>query len=284
MVIKKVLNNGAVLTTNQDGEEIVALGKGIAFNKKAGDSIDKIKIYKIFIPFDERQRSILLKTIHETDPIFFQISQKIVDRLKREENLELADSVYITLTDHLATSVERGKKGLYLSNSFLWEIQNYYPKEFRYGLWALQLLNKQFDLNFPEDEAGFIAVHIINGELGNDISDFKKSIDFIKEVTKIVRYYFNIDIDYQSLAYNRFALHLKFFWKCMMYNKGNRNLGDLSDEILKVIKLSDIDAYKCALKIKDFIAEKYNYQLTNEEVMYIAIHINKITSDLRGRK
>ncbi len=215
---------------------------------------------------------------------FFQISQKIVDRLKREENLDLADSVYITLTDHLATSVERGKKGLYLSNSFLWEIQNYYPKEFRYGLWALQLLNKQFNLKFPEDEAGFIAVHIINGELGNDISDFKKSIDFIKEVTKIVRYYFNIDIDYQSLAYNRFALHLKFFWKCMMYNKGPRNLGDLSDEILKVIKSSDIDAYKCALKIKDFIAEKYNYKLTNEEVMYIAIHINKITSDLRGRK
>lgn len=284
MKIKKVLNNGAVLTTNQDGEEIVVLGKGIAFNKKAGDSIDKTKIYKIFTPFDERQRSILLKTIHETDPIFFQISQKIVDRLKREENLDLADSVYITLTDHLATSVERGKKGLYLSNSFLWEIQNYYPKEFRYGLWALQLLNKQFNLKFPEDEAGFIAVHIINGELGNDISDFKKSIDFIKDVTKIVRYYFNIDIDYQSLAYNRFALHLKFFWKCMMYNQGNRSLGDLSDEILKVIKSSDIDAYKCALKIKDFIAEKYNYQLTNEEVMYIAIHINKITSDLRGRK
>ena len=284
MVIKKVLNNGAVLTTNQDGEEIIVLGKGIAFNKKAGDSIDKAKIYKIFTPFDERQRSILLKTIHETDPIFFQISQKIVGRLKREENLDLADSVYITLTDHLATSVERGKKGLYLSNSFLWEIQNYYPKEFRYGLWALQLLNKQFNLKFPEDEAGFIAVHIINGELGNDISDFKKSIDFIKEVTKIVRYYFNIDIDYKSLAYNRFALHLKFFWKCMMYNQGNRSLGDLSNEILKVIKSSDIDAYKCALKIKDFIAEKYNYQLTNEEVMYIAIHINKITSDLRVRK
>ncbi|WP_416794272.1 CAT RNA binding domain-containing protein [Lactobacillus delbrueckii] len=31
MVIKKVLNNGAVLTTNQDGEEIIVLGKGIAF-------------------------------------------------------------------------------------------------------------------------------------------------------------------------------------------------------------------------------------------------------------
>lgn len=49
MVIKKILNNGAVLTTNQDGEEIVALGKGIAFNKKAGDSIDKQRSIKFLL-------------------------------------------------------------------------------------------------------------------------------------------------------------------------------------------------------------------------------------------
>ena len=129
-----------------------------------------------------------------------------------------------------------------------------------------------------------IAVHIISGELENDIDDFKKSIDFIKEITKIVRYYFKVDIDYQSVTYNRFALHLKFFWRYMMYRKAERKLGDLSDEILKVIKSSDIDAYKCSLKIKQFIAEKYNYDLSNEEIMYLAIHINKITSDLRRRK
>ncbi len=284
MKIKKVLNNGAVITTNRDGEEIVVLGKGLAFGKKPGDQIDKNKIYKIFSPFDDKQRKILLQTIHETDPIFFQISQKIVDRLKREENINLADSVYITLTDHLATSVERGKKGLYLSNQFLWEIKNYYPKEFKYGLWALQLLNKQFNLDFPEDEAGFIAVHIISGELGNDIDDFRKSVDFIKEITNIVRYYFKINIDYQSLSYNRFALHLKFFWRYMMYHKGERQLGDLSDEILRVIKNSDVDSYKCALKIKAFIAEKYNYKLSNEEIMYLAIHINKIISETRNKK
>ena len=177
MKITRILNNSAVISENQDHEEIIALGKGIAYGKKVGDEL-------------------LLETIHETDPIFFQISQKIVDRLKHEENIELADSVYITLTDHLATSVERAKKGLYLSNKFIWEVKNYYPKEYRYGLWALKLLDAQFDLNFPEDEAGFIAVHIISGELGNDISDFSKSVDFIKSITKIVRYYFHIDIDY----------------------------------------------------------------------------------------
>lgn len=110
MKITRILNNSAVISENQDHEEIIALGKGIAYGKKVGDEFDKRKIYKIFTPLSDSQRKLLLETIHETDPIFFQISQKIVDRLKHEENIELADSVYITLTDHLATSVERAKK------------------------------------------------------------------------------------------------------------------------------------------------------------------------------
>lgn len=103
MKIIRVLNNSTVISENQEHEEIIALGKGIAYGKKAGDEFDKQKIYKIFTPLSDNQRKLLLETIHETDPIFFQIAQKIVDRLKFEENIELADSVYITLTDHLAT-------------------------------------------------------------------------------------------------------------------------------------------------------------------------------------
>lgn len=52
--------------------------------KWGGDEFDKQKIYKIFTPLSDNQRKLLLETIHETDPIFFQIAQKIVDRLKFE--------------------------------------------------------------------------------------------------------------------------------------------------------------------------------------------------------
>lgn len=52
--------------------------------KKWGDEFDKQKIYKIFTPLSDNQRKLLLETIHETDPIFFQITQKIFDRLKFE--------------------------------------------------------------------------------------------------------------------------------------------------------------------------------------------------------
>lgn len=36
MKIIRVLNNSAVISENQDHEEIIALGKGIAYGKKVG--------------------------------------------------------------------------------------------------------------------------------------------------------------------------------------------------------------------------------------------------------
>ena len=48
MKIKKVLNNNAVISHNEKGEEIVILGSGIAFRKKSGDQIILRDVDKVF--------------------------------------------------------------------------------------------------------------------------------------------------------------------------------------------------------------------------------------------
>ena len=49
MRIKKILNNNAIISENDQTEEIIITGKDIAFGKKAGDLIDRDKIEKTFI-------------------------------------------------------------------------------------------------------------------------------------------------------------------------------------------------------------------------------------------
>ena len=44
---------------------------------------------------------------------------------------------------------------------FLMEIQKFYEKEFLIGLKALEIINHNFNVTMPEDEATFIAMHII---------------------------------------------------------------------------------------------------------------------------
>lgn len=61
MIIKRVLNNNAVMSLDKNNEEIIVKGKGIAFQKKNGDSIDEKKIDKIFVLIIKIQIDVIRK-------------------------------------------------------------------------------------------------------------------------------------------------------------------------------------------------------------------------------
>ena len=44
MIIQKVINNNVVSTFDTNNREVILMGKGIGFRKKAGDELDKNKI------------------------------------------------------------------------------------------------------------------------------------------------------------------------------------------------------------------------------------------------
>ena len=48
MKINKILNNNYVTSYNDDTGEIVVMGPGVGFRKKAGNTIDNYKIEKIY--------------------------------------------------------------------------------------------------------------------------------------------------------------------------------------------------------------------------------------------
>lgn len=279
MRIKKILNNNAFITRNENHQEIIVIGKAIAYGKHFNDEIDENKIYKTFEPVSKVDRKLILDMINDIPVSFFQIAKRIVDKANQDSKIRLTDSVYIALTDHISSSVDRAKEGLFLTNQFLWEIRSYYPKEYDLGMWAIKLIEQECQVKLPEDEAGFIAIHIISGELGNRLDDFREVIKFIKKVTSIVTYQMSIDVDKESLDYNRFVTHLKFFWQYMMYKNEKKSIGDLSNDMLKIIKGKRIEAYECSLKIKEFIKQTYNYELNNEDLLYMTIHIARITEN-----
>lgn len=58
MIIQKVINNNVVSTFDMNNHEVILMGKGIGFRKKAGDELDKTKIEKIFT-LDQREKVLL---------------------------------------------------------------------------------------------------------------------------------------------------------------------------------------------------------------------------------
>ena len=275
MIIKKILNNNVVITTNYQMEEIV-MGKGLAYGKQAGDNIDMNKINKTFeVSLKPSQRK-MINMLKDIPLEYMEISDCVIKEAKVD--LEVDDSLYISLTDHIHTSIERYKEGVYLKNHMLFEIKNFYPKEFELGLLTLELIKEKYGINMEEDEAAFLALHIVSSEVGRNISDIYEMTNFILEIIGIVKDYFKLELDEDSLSYHRFVTHLKFFG-LRVFNK-IKQVEDitLNNDLLEIMKEKYVESYLCTSKIQSHIEKTYHYELNDEEVLYLTIHVAKIIS------
>lgn len=279
MLIKKVLNNNAAITLNEHGEEIVVMGKALAYGKKTGDFLEENKIKKIFELSSRPNQKKLINLLKDIPIDYIDISDQVIQKAKKELQIEIDDSLYIGLTDHIHTSIERYKEGIPLKNHLLLEIKHFYKKEFELGLWTLELIKTKYGIQMDESEAGFIAIHIVSSEVGKDISDVYEITSFIQEVLQIVKNYFNKDFDEESLSYYRFVTHLKYFGKRVFAKIKQNNDESLNNDLLTLMKEKYVHPYLCVLEIKKFIEKKYRYDLDDEEVLFLTIHVAKIISN-----
>lgn len=276
MVIGKILNNNAVLTRDENGKELIVMGKAIAYGKKAGEEIDEKLVNKKFIISSAESRNRLIQLVNEIPLEVIEVAEKIIDLANQELNIKMNQVSSLLLSDHIHLSINRYRENIQLINSLQWELKSFYPDEFQVGLKAKQMIEEAFDLQMKEDEAGFITMYFISGESGKDMNLIFKSTSFIQEVIQIVKYYFKVEFNENSLDYYRFIKHLKFFSQYIFERKGERKTL-LGNDLLEVIKDKYVEPYLCSLKIKQFIESKYDYLLDDDEILYLTIHIARIT-------
>ncbi|MDK0642445.1 BglG family transcription antiterminator LicT [Clostridium perfringens] len=275
MVIDRILNNNVVIIKDKKGIEQVVCGKGIAFKKKVGDEIDEREVNKVFILQDQTQSRRFQELVSEIPLKHLQVADEIIEMIKIELGKKINDRIYISLSDHIYTAIQRFLEGITITNSMLWDIKRFYELEFSLALKALDIIKQHFQIELPEDEAAFITLHIVNAE--TDESNIKQILEVTKimqEISNIVKYYFSVEFDVDSVYYYRFITHIKFFAKRLVSNKTFKDSSD--DELLEVVKMKYQTSYKCVERITEFILRKYKYELSNEEKLYLTIHIERV--------
>lgn len=275
MVIDRILNNNVVIIKDKKGIEQVVCGKGIAFKKKVGDEIDEREVNKVFILQDQTQSRRFQELVSEIPLKHLQVADEIIEMIKIELGKKINDRIYISLSDHIYTAIQRFLEGITITNSMLWDIKRFYELEFSLALKALDIIKQRFQIELPEDEAAFITLHIVNAE--TDESNIKQILEVTKimqEISNIVKYYFSVEFDVDSVYYYRFITHIKFFAKRLVSNKTFKDSSD--DELLEVVKMKYQTSYKCVERITEFILRKYKYELSNEEKLYLTIHIERV--------
>ena len=275
MIIKRILTNNAVVIDDENQQEKIVCGKGIAFKKRPGMEIDEMSINQTFILEGGGEYSRFEQLLKDVPLEYLELSSEIINMAKLEFAKKFKDNVIITLSDHLYVAIKRCREGMTISNPLLWDIKNFYEIEYDIGLRALELIKNKFHIQLPNDEAGFIALHIVNVELDEDNMDHIFQVTkVIQEIMTIVKYHFHAEFDTSNVYYYRFITHLKFF--ALRLLKDNQFNEDEENELLDVVKDKYCTSYECVLKIKDFLEKKYNYTLQEDEIVYLTIHVHRV--------
>ncbi|MFB1114709.1 transcriptional antiterminator BglG [Dickeya dadantii] len=278
MKIAKILNNNVVTVMDEQNNEQVVMGRGLGFKKRSGDTVDAALIEKIF-SLRSSELTARLSDVLERIPLeVVTTADRIIALAKEKLSGNLQNSLYISLTDHCHFAIERHRQGVDIRNGLQWEVKRLYQKEFAIGLDALDIIHRRLGVRLPEDEAGFIALHLVNAQLDSHMPEVMRITRVMQEILNIVKYQLNLDYNEQAFSYHRFVTHLKFFAQRLL---GRTPVFSEDESLHDVVKEKYTLAYHCAEKIQDHIMLNYDYTLTKEELMFLAIHIERVRSELQ---
>jgi beta-glucoside operon transcriptional antiterminator len=90
------------------------------------------------------------------------------------------------------------------------------------------IIRQQYGIELPEEEAGNIAFHLVNGQSeGDDVAQTMQSVKMLKDIFNLVQYHFKQQIDTESINYSRFLVHMQF--SSSVYRRGaGRRAGQFS--------------------------------------------------------
>ena len=273
MNIQKIINNNVISAVNDKNEEVVVMGRGIGFKAHAGDAIDETKIEKVF-RIENETISRQFQEILENIPLeHMQLTEEIISKAKEVLKVKLNQSIYVTLTDHINFAIQRQKEGVRLKNALLWEIKEFYRNEYQIGQYAIELLNEKIKTDFTEDEAGFIALHIVNAEYNTSIHNTFAMTNMIQELLQFIQKEMGRRYDENSIHYERYLAHLKFLARRVC---DHNLLPDDDMELAARIEQKYPAEYECSRKAADYIKMQYHENLSEEEILYLAIHIKRV--------
>ena len=281
MQVIKVLNNSLILAVDNEGYEIVLMGKGIGFNKSIGHKIEDTDIEKTFALKDRDVSRNIVQLANEIDVEYFEMAKTIIDYAIGKYDMKLMEYIYLSLTDHIAQAVKRIQTGVVIPNLYNAVIRQFNHREYDIGAFATELIKRKTEVIIPEEEIGNIAIHFINAQKENAYQKNDNEIaNMVNYILGIVKDTFQIEFDVAKVSFNRFIIHLQSFSHRLIHHLVTED--DPNDHLYAQMAILYPREKKCSDKIAEFIKEKYNITISHQEIVYLTIHIRKILIDAGG--
>lgn len=197
-----------------------------------------------------------------------QIEKSLI-QLQRIYNYPILDKVYINLTIHIALAIKRIEAGeeIKLDSSTLENLKK--RKEFEMAYTLTQLLREYTGVELPEDEVGYITMHLLGLDYKSNLNAEHKNLikNVVHTIIKEANKSFHVDFSNDKLLVDGLTNHLMYTLTRIKSNLNIRN------PMLKEIKEKYNLLFDKTKKIMNIVQNKYNIDIPEDEIGYIAIHL-----------
>ena len=284
MRIKKVINNNILCVVDDKGAELIVTGRGLGFGRKIGQRVDASDVEKVYRMEDKTEQRRLRELVEQIPLEHLALTEDLIAEIKSTIHQPLNESLLITLADHISFAIQRKAQGIEFKNPLAGSILCYYPAEYQLGQRCLSLIRERCGVDLNPDEAAFIALHIVNAELNTTMSEMYDITRLIEGVIEVVEYFYR-DLgvfDRESLAFNRFVVHLRYFAQRLFQDKLMTDSPDESDAAFRALIARNCKQhYKCAQCVAEYVKNTWHKTLSQEELIYLTIHLKRVSGDLR---
>lgn len=275
MRVLKALSNNAVLAVGGDGQEVVAMGRGVGHARLPGDELDSALVERVFTATGSNARDQLTAFVAEVPLECVRAAVRVADLAHERLGVPVTQALILPLADHLAFALRRRHQGIQLALPLAWEVSQLYPQELAVGREAITLASRELKIaDLDPDEAVAIAMHLVNSQFTTPgMSAAMRMTETITRVLEVIEGAAGIRIDPQAMSTSRFVTHLRYlFVRLANDTQFDEPYSTLADAIAN----AHPEAMGCADKVAYLVTMDTAATLSRNEIAYLALHIARL--------
>lgn len=273
----RVLNNNVVLARDDDGQEVILTGRGIGFSSKQGRPIDPSLIVRVFVPADGRDPDHLAEAFSLIDEEVLRAVVLALGEAGIEGRESTRPTLAIAVADHVASALDRARRGVVLEYPLRAEVQALYAAEYGQAQALLTAINRRVDPQLDEAEATALALHLVNaGFASGDLSFTYTMTGIIQQMLAVVGERFGMDVSQDTMSAARFITHVRYLFVRIQQH---RQLAGQESTIGRGIRENFPEATRTAQQLATIVQLRLGQPLSEDEISYLALHVARMTME-----
>jgi len=271
---EKNYNNNAALVIDDQDTEWVVIGKGIGFGKHAGDLVDASKITQRF----KSENADKIDMLGEFDETIINVTSDIVNDAEAFLNVKFNDYQYLILADHINFAYDRLNDHVdFTDRAVSWEVKKLFPKEYEASQRAINIINKDLNVEFPKGELVFMTYHFVNLENEKEsLQDTIQITKMISDIINIIQISYHCTLDDESFNYSRLVSHLRYFLIRKIKSETATD-EQLDPSLLELMIAKYPKEEQTVQKISLFLRNTKGWVLSKNDRVYLVLHVWRVT-------